>query len=246
MKTVKSFIIIGQLLFLLACDGSSNKGSTDEGKGDDTTTSSNPTTDNKNEESKTSENGDADKIKRYGIKSGIVKYKLIGTQEGEESIYFDQWGLREAKFNKATIKIGNTSQSNETLTILNSEGMYTIDLINKTGLKSPYKILDQLKTLAASSGGDLAIAGMKMLEAMGGKKQGTEEFLGKSCEVWFVKATETKMWIWKGITLKSTINIMGMKQTTEAIDIQSDASVPEDKFKVPEGIKISDKPNIIK
>ncbi len=236
MKTIQSFLLIGQLLFLLACGGSSNQENADKNTDADTNKGA----------SNSSETGNADQIKRYGIQSGIIKYKLTGLQTGEETLYFDQWGMREAKFNQVTTKLGGVSAPNETLTILNNEAMYIIDPIKKTGIKAGNNMLDQLKVVAANAEGNLAEAGLKMLEAMGGKREGTGEVLGKTCEIWVLESTKTKMWVWKGITLKSTINIMGTGQTNEAIDIQTDTKVPSDKFKVPEGIKLTDMPAMVK
>ena len=46
---------------------------------------------------------------------------------------------------------------------------------------------------------------------MGGKKIGTEKFLGKQTDIWEIKQMGTKSWVWKGVTLKTESNMMGMK-----------------------------------
>lgn len=48
-------------------------------------------------------------VHRYKIRSGIVEYKLSGVQTGSETIYFDRWGMREAKYSQAETKMMNMS-----------------------------------------------------------------------------------------------------------------------------------------
>ncbi|GIV30678.1 MAG: hypothetical protein KatS3mg029_0029 [Saprospiraceae bacterium] len=36
--------------------------------------------------------------KRYGIEKGILYFRLDGAVKGTETIYFDHWGWREAKY----------------------------------------------------------------------------------------------------------------------------------------------------
>lgn len=45
------------------------------------------------------------KFKRYGIKSGIVEYESTGSVTGTTILYFDDWGNKEAKFEKTEIKM---------------------------------------------------------------------------------------------------------------------------------------------
>ncbi len=77
-----------------------------------------------------------------------------------------------------------------------------------------------------------------MLEQIGGKKIGEGTVLGRKCEIW--KALGTKLWIWKGITLKISSKILGIERTSEAVELKTGIKIDDSKFKVPEGIKITD------
>ena len=79
-----------------------------------------------------------------------------------------------------------------------------------------------------------------MLEEMGGKKIGEEEVLGKTCEVWEIKNMGTKIWIWKGITLKTETDMMGMKINQTATKNRNHIKMAEEYFEVPEGVTISE------
>ena len=69
-------------------------------------------------------------------------------------------------------------------------------------------------------GQDLDDVGEKMMKQMGGEKIGTEEYLGKPCDVWVMKSMGTKIWIWQGtrVTLKTDTD-MGMKMSVAATEI---------------------------
>ena len=184
---------------------------------------------------------DSEKNKRrYYIESAIINYKISGNTKGEEKIYFDNWGEREAQFTKAVTEttffgIKNKQEEN-TLNILDGDISYGIDLKNKTGVKTLNAGITTMSAL--SQGKSPRQFGKEMLKKMGGKKIGEEEILGKNCEIW--KALGTKIWLWKGIPLKTQSKIMGIERTVEAIELNINTKIDESVFKVPEGIKIND------
>ena len=181
--------------------------------------------------------------KRYYIESAIVKYKISGNTKGTEEVFFDKWGEREARFTNALTEttffgVKNTQKEN-TLNILDGDISYSIDLDKKTGVKT---LNAGVTTMSAMGNGKSPrTMGKEMLEQIGGKKIGEEEILGKKCEVW--KALGTKLWFWKGIPLKVSSKILGIERTVEAVELKTNVKIDENKFKVPEGIKITDYTN---
>jgi hypothetical protein len=87
-------------------------------------------------------------------------------------------------------------------------------------------------TLMQSEYKDIAKNSKEMLLAMGGKKIGEETIQGYACEVW--ETPQIKLWLHKGIMLKSVANIMGITHSTEAININLDASVSDADLKLPD------------
>jgi len=178
--------------------------------------------------------------KRYYVESGIIKYKISGNTKGTEEIYFDKWGEREAQISKAVTEttffgIKNKQEEN-TLNILDGDISYGIDLKKKTGVKT---LNAGVTTMSAMCNGKSPRKmGKEMLKQMGGKKIGEEEILGKKCEIW--KALGTKLWLWKGIPLKISSKILGIERVTEAVEIKTNVKIDENRFQVPEGIKITD------
>lgn len=175
-------------------------------------------------------------IKRYQIRSSVVEYTLSGAQKGTETIYFDNWGMREAKYTKAELSVAGFSQKQNTLTLLDGGYTYNIDLDKRTGTKMETPLL---KELAAQSK-DLTETGEKMMKSMGGEKIGTEVILGKTCDVWEIKNMRSKVWVWKGVTLKTQVTMPNMEMTIMATKIDEGASIAPDKFAIPTDVKISE------
>ncbi len=74
--------------------------------------------------------------------------------------------------------------------------------------------------------------------AIGAIKIGTEEILGKVCDVWEKSYPYSRAWMWKGIALKKDQDVAAMGVVTEAIEIQENISIPEDKLMIPSDVKV--------
>jgi len=175
-------------------------------------------------------------VKRYQIKSGVVEYTLSGTRKGTETIYFDNWGMREAKFTKAEMSMMGFTQKQNTLTLLDGETTYNIDLDTKTGTKMETPMLKEL----AANNKDLTEAGEKMMKSMGGVKIGTEVVLGKTCNVWEIRNMKSKTWVWKGVPLKTQVSMPSMEMTITATKFDEGAAIAADKFKIPSDVTITE------
>jgi hypothetical protein len=182
-------------------------------------------------------------FRRYKIRSGIIEYKMSGMQTGTETIYFDRWGIREAKYTQIEIKVGNMSVKQNRLTLLDGEWTYGVDLDTKTGTKTPTPLMKELTGAAKREGKDATEIGEEMLAGMGGRKIGMETLLGKSCDVWEIKSLNAKSWIWQGMTLKTEVNMMGKVTTTEVVRLQDNVNVPEEKLTLPKDVKINEGAN---
>jgi hypothetical protein len=79
-----------------------------------------------------------------------------------------------------------------------------------------------------------------MLLSMGANKIGTEEFLGKDCDVYEMKNTGTKLWIWEWLTLKSETKSGSININLTATRINEGSSVPSEKFKIPEKVVLNE------
>lgn len=185
------------------------------------------------------------KFKRYEIKSGMVEYKItisgnvMGNEisgEGTSSLYFKDWGAKEIREEQITqtTKVSmmgvnsEEKQSSHTMDKLDNGKSYHVDFETKKIYLSKDPLLEFFK----ESGTDPADAGKKILESMGGKKVGNEKYMGYDCEIWEIMGT--KHWIYKGITLKSVTEMMGVSTVMEATSVKFDINVPDSKFELPD------------
>lgn len=185
-----------------------------------------------------------DTVKRYRMKSGIVEYEISGPQKGTETLYFDDWGIREATYTNVTVEMMGFKQETNTLSILKDGYTYNIDLTKRTGTKIETPLMKELNARAEAEGKDMADVGEEMLVRMGGKKVGTEEFLGKKCDIWVMEQMGSKIWVYNGITLKSITNMMGMEISKVATRFEENATIDKSKLDLPTDIKFEDRKNL--
>lgn len=175
--------------------------------------------------------------KRYELKSGIVEYKISGggsmmgfatKSEGSGKLYFTDYGnleLREQTEKETTMGRTTTTHS---LSKIDHGTLYIVENDEKVIYK---KDIESLKKMG-KEGKDLTAMGKKMMQEMGGKKVGTGKVLGYPCEIWELMGS--KIWLYKGIPLKSEANVMGIKHTEVATKAKFNVTIPKEKFKLPD------------
>jgi hypothetical protein len=183
-------------------------------------------------------NGLSNTMKRYNLKQACIEYTVSGAmQNGTEVLYFDNWGAREAKYTKTTLKMAGMSQETNTVTFLEGAWTYTVDLDRQTGTKTENPFLKDIE------GDDPQEMGKEMMVKMGGKIIGTEKILGKRCDIWEIKNMGVKTWVWNWVTLKTETNMMGMEMTNVATKIND--SFDKKMLQRPTNIKYNDMGNVM-
>lgn len=174
----------------------------------------------------------AQNYKRYYFKSGIIEYKYDGKTQGTETVYFDDYGYYEAVYTETVTKMMGIKAKVKTATITIGDDRYEIDFNENTAVK----MKNPLGKALAESKLDWVENSKKALQHMGFQKTGTGTVLGKTCDIW---EGTGKAWVWKGLTLKTEVRVMGLTTVT-ATDVKTDVNIPDEKFKVPAGIKITE------
>ncbi len=176
--------------------------------------------------------------KRYGVKSGIIEYDLSGIQEGTKTLYFDDWGMRQAEYTRSVISVNGYTKAINLVNIIDGEYQYTINLDQKTGTKTRNPIIKEMEELKYEKG--FNEFGEQMILKMGAEKIGSDNFLGKDCGVYEIKKSDTKLWVWDWIILKSEIKSGRIDISTTATKIQTDVQVPSAKFALPEKVVLNE------
>lgn len=178
----------------------------------------------------------AQEMKRYKTASAIVQYTLSGAQSGTETLWFDRYGMREAKLTQTQLSVAGQTVKTNQLTIFESGTTTNVDLDRKTATKMPTPLWAEIVANAKKQGGDLSDLGMMTIKRSGAVKTGDEPVAGKPCEIWEIKSLGSKMWVWNGVVLRQETKLAGMAMKTEATSVQENAAIPGDKFAVPAGI----------
>ncbi len=168
---------------------------------------------------------------KYAIKSGIVEYKteMMG-MDMKQTLTFDDYGAKEA----TDVEMDMMGVKMHTVTITKDGFIYTLDLEKKTGTKISGKSPDI----------DFENLSEEMVKDMNLKKEGSEEYLGKTCEKMSIDYTKMKMkgtfLVYKGVALKSETDMGTMKMNLVGEKFIENPEIPAAKFEVPADIKIVD------
>ena len=184
----------------------------------------------------------ADQMKLYEIKSGKVDYRINGSGDmmgqkidttGKKRLIFDHYGARslteENRVEKQTI-MGQTQVNEIHTTVYMNHGVaYQVDF----NAKRIIRMGEMGAMMGMLTGGEKNVgkAGEEMMKKMGGKKRGTDNVLGYTCDVWELMGS--KQCIYKGIPLKVETNVMGIKSIEVATKAEFDISV-DDLFGLPD------------
>lgn len=189
-----------------------------------------------------SSTNNGDKAHRYEVESGEISYRLDGVQQGYETVYFDQWGNREARYIKATLKIGTgVDRKVDRLILTDKEWVYTVDFLEKTGTKMKNPAYDKNLKQSSLDPRDLSRINAQKLLKLGGQKVGEDQVADLVCDVWEVKRLAAKFWIWKQIVLKRSPKITTERTIVrEAVKVATGQKIPKDKFALPKNIEIQD------
>lgn len=187
----------------------------------------------------------SDEFRRFPVKSGHIEYDLSGGTSGRKIVYFDEYGDLYYELLEQTTSMtwGKNVTTEETisLTIRDNKHTYSIDLKANTGTKMKNEEIDSMTDAFTSdiSQKDMEKMGKDMLEQLGGKIVGTENFLGRECEV--VELMGNKTWLYKKtLALKSETSIMGVENQEVAIFFEENISIPTSKFSIPKAVEVEE------
>jgi len=174
-------------------------------------------------------------MKRYLIKSGMRVVVNEGFGATIDTIYWDHWGFREGiyKYHKKKALKGKKKLKPQTVEILDGANSYSLNLEQKTYLRISNPLM---KSLGNMDGDDFIENEEKMVEQwLGGEKLGNETIDGKECTKY--KVLGGISWVYKGLTLKTEANILGLKSASMVSLLNENMEVPESKLSLPEGFK---------
>ena len=167
-------------------------------------------------------------VKKYGFKSAIAKIStdMMG-QKVESTAYVDEYGAKECQ--KAKVEVPGMGAV-ETGSIVKDGKSWSINYTMKQVQEVEIKPEDQPNFLNIT---EEAKKKFKIQEA------GKEKVLDFDCDVYTLETeaegmtAKLKVWCYKGFTLKSETELMGMKIITAVTEFKENAMVLPQVFDVP-------------
>jgi hypothetical protein len=181
--------------------------------------------------------------KRFAVKSAHIEYQLDGSTKGTRTIWFDNYGdqfYQEEKSTTTTKMFGMTNtEEKHTKYYQNGEQFFSVDLLEGSGTKGKLPYYSDAQEFANG----LTEAQAKEIEeqvmnSMGGEQLGTENILGKKCEI--ISVMGFKSWIYKGMVLKTEGSLMGVKTKEIVTSLKENIAVPKSTFEAPTNIEYQD------
>lgn len=179
-----------------------------------------------------------DKADHYLVKSGYIEYELTGSTKGIKKIWWDNFGDKERIEIKSTseVKMFGMVQTEEvnSIHITNGNKYWHVDLLEGVGVKGTEEYYEPLNYTENMTEEEIEELEEDILNAFGGERLPDENFLGYTCEV--IQVLGAKTWIYKGIVLKSTANMLGVELYETAVKFEENKKIPDSMFLPPADI----------
>ena len=167
----------------------------------------------------------------FPSEEGKIVYDLTGNLVGTEVWYWAAWGKKQRKESTTVMEMMGIRQENSSVTVILEDKVYSLDTKKKTATL----INTEMGNAFAQSGYTTDDA----MEQFGGAKKGEKTLLGKTCQVWLMEQLMTETWIWKGLPLKTSVDMGVVKNDVTATSVELNPGLSSDLFDI-SGYEITD------
>ena len=167
-------------------------------------------------------------VKRYGFKSAIAKVSTdVMGQKVESTAYIDDYGAKECQKTKVTVPgVGEV----ESASIVKDGKSWAVNYMYKQIQETTESLAGQPNFLNLDE---------ETIKKFNIKEAGKGTILDKECTIYTmenevqVMKAEMKVWVYKGLAMKSETNISGMKLVGEMVEFEEGAMVLPQVFDLP-------------
>lgn len=175
--------------------------------------------------------------KLYETKSGKLVYKMNLFGDQFYTLYWDNYGEKEARILKTEIEMFGQKTTTENVELKMDGYIYKYDTDKKEGTKSKaYTSLGGAKGIPS----DISKMAQKEIERMKLVDLGTKEILGKKCKGYQMEPMGMKMetWSWGNLLLESKTWMSKDGQPIEmnAVSLELDIQIPKEIFSLPSDV----------
>jgi hypothetical protein len=166
--------------------------------------------------------------RRYDLERAVVHYRITGDEEAAETLYFDHWGMREARLRQPVGTAGTT------LILIDGDATFVVDVAAK-------RATVQATRHVPGTAMPLTHLGKRRrawFESLGGKAVGRGRIAGRSCERWETPVLGTTVCLWKFLPLAAETRVDGTHRRRIAVQVDVDPQIPPERFTLPPGIAV--------
>jgi len=170
----------------------------------------------------------------FKFKSGIIEYRYTGDKTGTAVHYIDDYGLKTAAYTEIT----SDGELTKGWVVSSGEYQYMWDPDRPAqGMKMKNPMMTGIQQSSADENEDLNV---ETYEKMGMKKTGTENFLGRECDL--LQGTMGKVLIWNGVMMLMDLSMGDYVSHQEATSVKTNVPVDAKYFIPPKNIAFSEMP----
>ncbi|NQV52114.1 MAG: hypothetical protein HQ500_02975 [Flavobacteriales bacterium] len=180
---------------------------------------------------------------RYKVREGHISYIYKGLQEGTEEVYFTDYGMVEIKFTK-TVRTNpfqegeNKDEQIDLTTLMRDSAIYVVDNLTLNARRLDNALL--YESALQSPDLDLDAVAEEVYRSRGGIIVDTQNIAGMPAVKWVIKQANSTEWRWKGIMLKTMVELPRALVQVEAVKIDTTSPLPEGIFDLPKEVNVQE------
>jgi hypothetical protein len=173
---------------------------------------------------------------QYKTSTAVKVAGIKSSSSGVEKLYLKSWGQVQKTEETTNVSDILGKRVEREMTLLDKGTVYTVDYESRVISKIP---VEALGAVSPEEYATYTENWRDSLRNMNAKKTGSESILGYPCEIWEMPQLGSKLWIYKGLMLKSSTRMGGVVATSTAVDVKigtpPDSAFALPKFPVMEG-----------
>ncbi|MBC8144912.1 MAG: hypothetical protein H7X80_04950 [bacterium] len=174
--------------------------------------------------------------RRYNVKSGIVELKSGALGKHSQTVYFDDYGAREAIHSN----IESDAGTQRTIMVMTDGVNIVYDPEKKAGTR--IDLSDALSQIGLGGIPNLASLTDQQKRELKHQPIAGRTVLGKRTQGASIEIAGTlvRVWSWEGVPLRMEASMQGNAMNVEASSIKTDVKIPADRFIIPKDVKLRD------
>ncbi|MBD3328766.1 hypothetical protein GF340_05720 [Candidatus Peregrinibacteria bacterium] len=173
----------------------------------------------------------------YPFDSAKIVYQHSGIVEGQTELLIK--GNKNVHNTDAVTTYDDIETEVKASVIQTPEGVYQVDLVNKTATITENTLYNELKKAGSDEERKKILVQMATNGQNIGESTDTKEIAGKTCDV-FVIDQMGEVCIWESIALATSLTLGDEETNLEAVSVETNVNIPDSAFEIPNDVTVTD------